>query len=541
MADNSFRVAKSLALTAQTTAPSNPSDGDIYYDSVIGSLREYHSGFWSNFSSKTDIASAANYDSSTFTAAATANTVVKLTGSTSGHIHGMISNHDMKQFFIYNDSSATQVIKYQSGTEATPANRIVTSTAGDVNLTAGQIAQFFYDIEQNRWVLFTTTGGLNTQIIATDAVLGVVQLSYAAGTPSDPLVAPLDANNAMFVGSGSAPAIVGPNTALTVQAGNVVGNGGNGAAGFLGTGGNAGVNTGNGGAGVSGTGGSGGGVSGNDGAGVSGTGGGPTGIGVTGTGVGPGAGVQGTGGSSGTGVVGVGTGVGAGVSGTGGATNGVGVVGQGTGTGTGVTGTGGSSSGTGGSFTGGSTNGFGVIGLGTGSGPGGRFTGGSSGVGMISIAGVSNVSGNAVSAEVSAGILLFGTVTNPAVGTSTGLANVVTPKNTVKHWYHIHCNGTVNPTVVDGFGGATITQANAAGATVTVTMPAATQMLDGKYNVQVTLGDSGAFGNVGFAHPQANTQSATNLDIYLYTLAGGAANLAGSDGLEMYITIMGAQ
>jgi len=208
---------------------------------------------------------------------------------------------------------------------------------------------------------------------ATNLRLGRVQLTYAAGTPITPKVAPQDAVGTI------------KNTAT-----------GNGANGLEGTGGPAG------GAGLRGVGGAGGNgvyASGTD-AGYggyfeSGSVGCDTalygwfasdvdGVAVKGEALtGNSDGVSGLGNDAGAGVRGVGGGVGGpGVSGTallGG--NGPGVVGTGDGTGHGVTGTGGTgASARGGSFTAGvGSNGPGVAGTGNGTGAGGLFTGGATG------------------------------------------------------------------------------------------------------------------------------------------------------------------
>jgi hypothetical protein len=48
MADNHFKVNRGLSLVPQTTAPSNPANGDIYYDSVLVKFRKYQAGLWSD-------------------------------------------------------------------------------------------------------------------------------------------------------------------------------------------------------------------------------------------------------------------------------------------------------------------------------------------------------------------------------------------------------------------------------------------------------------------------------------------------------------
>lgn len=154
--------------------------------------------------------------------------------------------------------------------------------------------------------------------VATSSALGIVELTYAAGNPSVPKVAPQDANGVIS------------NTATAGNNAGFVGTGVGSGAGVKGTGGATN------GAGVAGTGTG-------TGAGVSGTGGATNGIGVNGAGTGSGVGVQGTGGATGDGIYGVGGASGAnGVRGDG-TNGGNGVVGNGNVAGIGVLGTGGTS------------------------------------------------------------------------------------------------------------------------------------------------------------------------------------------------------
>lgn len=88
------------------------------------------------------------------------------------------------------------------GTSATPGSRWIIawrSSTGDV-----------YTRDSNFPV--------NTVVLpATTVAIGGVRLSYAAGTPATPTVIPLDANNALNIGTGSY-LTVGNNTALTATA-----------------------------------------------------------------------------------------------------------------------------------------------------------------------------------------------------------------------------------------------------------------------------------------------------------------------------------
>src|ERR1700677_2387690 len=46
MADNFFKVQRGTHLSPQTSAPSNPANGDIYYDSTLAAFRLYQNGTW---------------------------------------------------------------------------------------------------------------------------------------------------------------------------------------------------------------------------------------------------------------------------------------------------------------------------------------------------------------------------------------------------------------------------------------------------------------------------------------------------------------
>lgn len=48
MADNSFKIEKSLSLKPLAAPPNNPINGDMYYDSTIPALRCYFDGVWVN-------------------------------------------------------------------------------------------------------------------------------------------------------------------------------------------------------------------------------------------------------------------------------------------------------------------------------------------------------------------------------------------------------------------------------------------------------------------------------------------------------------
>lgn len=159
MSDSSFRVNRGITLNPQPSAPSNPTNGDVYYDSTLNTFVMYDNGFWINVASRSDVASAASLTSANFTAVVIQNPFVRITGSTAANLHGLTASTDGKQVIIYNQSSAATTIKNQSGSEGTAANRIITMTGLDVTLSAGMMAMFVYDASQSRWISDTFAAG----------------------------------------------------------------------------------------------------------------------------------------------------------------------------------------------------------------------------------------------------------------------------------------------------------------------------------------------------------------------------------------------
>lgn len=51
MADNHFKIHKGATLAPQSAEPSNPTDGDFYYDATLNKFRKYENGSWSDFGS----------------------------------------------------------------------------------------------------------------------------------------------------------------------------------------------------------------------------------------------------------------------------------------------------------------------------------------------------------------------------------------------------------------------------------------------------------------------------------------------------------
>jgi len=189
MADNGFKINKSVNLNPQAGTPSNPVDGDIYYDSVIQSFAYYHNGAWANFDSVGTVASTLWLTSAHLTPAIVRNSIVKITGGgVLSHLAGISASFSGRTISIYNAGTATIVVEPNDANEATVNNRIQTPTGGSMNLVAGEIAVFTYDVVASRWLLVSISSNAGAQVIATTSNPGLVTLHQASLLPLDGVV-----------------------------------------------------------------------------------------------------------------------------------------------------------------------------------------------------------------------------------------------------------------------------------------------------------------------------------------------------------------
>src|SRR5271157_2956042 len=103
MANNFFKIKNGLTLPL-SNVPTNPTTGDIYYDSNQGTFVFYDNGYWINLSSQTDVAGITLLNSTQFTPAVVQNSLIRVTGSTASNLYGMSASTGGKQVIIYNDS-----------------------------------------------------------------------------------------------------------------------------------------------------------------------------------------------------------------------------------------------------------------------------------------------------------------------------------------------------------------------------------------------------------------------------------------------------
>lgn len=95
--------------------------------------------------------------SATIAALSSANSAVRMTGSTTTTIQGITAGQDGQIILIYNASSATVTLAHQNGT-ASAANRMILPSSIDYTLSAGFSIELIYDATQARWVIKSASG-----------------------------------------------------------------------------------------------------------------------------------------------------------------------------------------------------------------------------------------------------------------------------------------------------------------------------------------------------------------------------------------------
>jgi hypothetical protein len=186
LADNSYRISKSLSLNPQTVIPTSPVNGDAYYDANQGSFVLYDNGFWINVASQTDIAANATLDSANFTAAVVQNPLVRVTGSVASNLYGLTASTGSKQVVVYNESSGILTVYPNNSTEPTASNRIVTPNNDPIEVGAGQSITLIYDSSQARWIVASGFSGNASLAEEVPLTIGttIVTVTYPSALPS---------------------------------------------------------------------------------------------------------------------------------------------------------------------------------------------------------------------------------------------------------------------------------------------------------------------------------------------------------------------
>jgi len=164
MADNFFRINRGFSLNPQASAPSNPTNGDCYYDSTQGSFVYYDNGFWINLASQVDIISSTTLNSAEFTAPVVANSLVRVTGALASNLYGLTASTSGKQIILYNDATADATIYSNNVNEPTAANRFALAGNTSITWSAGSAVIAVYDGVQQRWLIASGSGSGGTSV-----------------------------------------------------------------------------------------------------------------------------------------------------------------------------------------------------------------------------------------------------------------------------------------------------------------------------------------------------------------------------------------
>lgn len=62
MANNHFKIDKGLTLAPQASPPSNPVNGDMYFDSVLGEFRKHENSIWSSLGATSSLTTGSTID-----------------------------------------------------------------------------------------------------------------------------------------------------------------------------------------------------------------------------------------------------------------------------------------------------------------------------------------------------------------------------------------------------------------------------------------------------------------------------------------------
>lgn len=151
MSDDFLKVKKGLNTKPQTVSVTNPSDGDVYYESARATHTVQSSGFAMDLTSSVPLASAANLTSANFTVALLRSPVIVLTGTTASAIHGLSAVQSGRKITVVNGTNQAMTILNESVTEGTATNRILTAGALTIPLAVGGSIDFVRDAVNSRW------------------------------------------------------------------------------------------------------------------------------------------------------------------------------------------------------------------------------------------------------------------------------------------------------------------------------------------------------------------------------------------------------
>lgn len=198
MASDGYKIDKSLNLNPQPSPPLNPTSGDVYYDAGIDSFAYYKQGYWTSVDSTVSVSAISDLTSAIFTPSIVKHSIIKVEGSVESSLHSMSASSSGKRVTLLNDSGNVITVKHESAADLVN-NRIITPIEDDMRLVNGEVAQFLYDSEKQRWLLVSVGSGAGAYLPATTLANGSVRLNIASPTPNAPLVPAIDGNNRISI------------------------------------------------------------------------------------------------------------------------------------------------------------------------------------------------------------------------------------------------------------------------------------------------------------------------------------------------------
>ena len=200
MSNNFLRINNGITFNAQSSTPSSPSNGDIYYDSTLNIFRQYVNGTWCSIVGDTltqlltnktldkVVQNTTNDSTSTgssTTLAVPTTGVVNLTNASLASISGITAGSNGQLLLLENDTGSTVNI-LNGDTGATAANRIYTGTQATVSLSNQATLVFCYNSTNSRWMLVAGSGGSNSGTTGSTVLTNGVTSQVITISPAQP-------------------------------------------------------------------------------------------------------------------------------------------------------------------------------------------------------------------------------------------------------------------------------------------------------------------------------------------------------------------
>lgn len=174
MSDSFFRIRNGLTLGNLSADPASGVNGDMYYNTVSNTIREFVNGIWTDAVDTSNIQVLANKTlpflrTNVTTDSTTTGTAATLIPAdiTAGIVHltnvslvsiGGIPAGVAGQFLTIDNKTGNKIVINNEDAGVTPANRIITGTGNFISLLANASITLVYDASSSRWRVVGGTG-----------------------------------------------------------------------------------------------------------------------------------------------------------------------------------------------------------------------------------------------------------------------------------------------------------------------------------------------------------------------------------------------